>query len=96
MDVTIYPEEGNFPAIARALLEAADHPSQVLSVSHPKAGFIVPADVFDRFEAAQNPNGNGAPSTDEADKGSVPAVPPTLRRKPGRPRKETSNPSKEE
>lgn len=90
MDVTIYPEEGNFPAIARALLEAADHPSQVLSVSHPKAGFIVPADVFDRFEAAQNRSGNGAPSMDE------PTLPQTLRRKPGRPRKATSNPSKEE
>ncbi len=90
MDVTVYPEHGNFGVIARALLAAADHPGQVLSVSHPKAGFIVPAEVFDRFEAAQNPNGNGAPSMDE------PALPQTLRRKPGRPRKETSNPSKEE
>lgn len=55
MDVKIYPEEGNFPAIARALLDAAEHPNQVRYVSHPKAGFEVPEDVFLRFETAMEP-----------------------------------------
>lgn len=89
--VTVYPEHGNFGEIAKGLLAAADHPRQVLSVSHPKAGFIVPGHVFDRFEAAR---GNGAAPA--AEPKATPAVPATLRRKPGRPRKETSIPSKEE
>lgn len=91
MDVTVYPEHGNFGEIAKGLLAAADHPRQVLSVSHPKAGFIVPGHVFDRFEAAR---GNGAVPV--AEPKATPAIPATMRRKPGRPRKETSNPSKEE
>jgi hypothetical protein len=75
--VTVYPEEGNFPAIARALLEAADHPYQVRSVSHPRAGFEVPEDVYDRFQALMN-------STEDPG-GAVEDVP--RKRRPGRPRK---------
>lgn len=52
--VTIYPEEGNFPTVARMLLAAADHPRQVRTVSHPRSGFEVPEHVYDRFEAAQD------------------------------------------
>lgn len=51
--VTVYPEEGNFPDMARALLEAADDPGQVRYVSHPQAGFIVPVEVLERFEASR-------------------------------------------
>jgi len=40
--VTVYPEEGEFSRIAKALLEAADHPYQVLTTSNPRMGFIVP------------------------------------------------------
>lgn len=80
--VTIYPEEGNFPAIAKALLAVADHPSQVRSVSHPRAGFEVPEDVYDRFEAAQHRDEGQAP-----DPIATPALPETLKRRPGRPRK---------
>lgn len=59
--VTVYPEPGNFGAVARALLAAADHPYQVVSVSHPKAGFRVPADVFERFEDAASSDRQEAP-----------------------------------
>jgi hypothetical protein len=90
--VTVYPEEGNFPAIAKALLKAADHPGQVVSVSHPRAGFIVPEHVFERFEAAR-----------PADPGQDEAVPEPRKRRPGRPPGRvrrtpdpTSDPSKEE
>lgn len=55
VDVTIYPEEGNFPRIARMLLDLADHPSQVRYVSHPKAGFEVPEDLYLRFETVMEP-----------------------------------------
>jgi len=82
VDVTVYPEEDNFPTIAKALLKAADHPSQVRSVSHPRAGFIVPEEVFERFAAGQPSQGN------------APAEEP-VKRRPGRPRKNT-DPGKEE
>lgn len=55
MDVTVIPEEGNFPAVAKALLEAADHPGQVRMVTWPQSGFQVPEEVFERFEAAREP-----------------------------------------
>lgn len=85
--VTVYPEEGNFPAIARALLEAADHPSQVVSISHPRAGFKVPEDVFDRFAASQ-------PHVEPAAEGGVaePKAQESAKRRPGRPRKNLLTP----
>lgn len=96
MTVTVYPEPGRFPEIARALLAVADSPRQVVSVSHPRAGFIVPQEVFERFEASQ-------PGLDE----DAPVVTQPVKRRPGRPRKNTSetafsaamgqtNPGKEE
>jgi len=81
--VTVYPEPGNFPAVARGLLAAADHPRDVVYVSSPQAGFIVPQEVFERFEADQ-------PRLDE---GQAPAEP--TRRRVGRPRKNT-DPGKEQ
>lgn len=78
--VTIFPEEGNFPAIARALLQAADHPYQVRYVSHPKAGFEVPVDVFDRFQALMD-----NPELDH--QVDLPAQTQPRKRRPGRPRK---------
>lgn len=83
--VTIYPEEGNFSSIAKALLAVADHPNQVRSVSHPKAGFEVPEDLYDRFEAAQSQDEAPAPA-------SRPELPETLKRRPGRPRKNPEPP----
>jgi hypothetical protein len=77
--VTVYPEPGNFPAVARGLLEAADHPRDVSYVSSPQAGFIVPLEVFERFEAA-------APSLDEQAPQQAQAEQPPKRR-PGRTRK---------
>lgn len=55
MDVTvsIYPEEGEFPRIARALLAVASNPRDVVTVSNPRMGFRVPEELFDRFQAAQ-------------------------------------------
>lgn len=88
--VTIYPEEGNFPAVAKALLAVANHPNQVRSVSHPRAGFEVPEDVYDRFEAAQTAEPSNTHQEPPA------GDPAPVRRRPGRPRKETSDASKEE
>lgn len=79
--VTIYPEEGNFPAVAKALLAVADHPSQVRSVSHPRAGFEVPEEVYNRFEAAQNTDAPSAGAETEP-----------VKRRPGRPRKNPTEP----
>lgn len=76
--VTVYPEEGNFPTIAKALLDVADHPNQVRTVSHPQAGFEVPEEVFDRFDAAQK-------SSTQQEASPAQTEPP--RRRPGRPRK---------
>jgi hypothetical protein len=87
--VTVYPEEGNFPEIARSLLDAADNPSQVAYVSHPRAGFVVPEEVFNRFEAAR---GDGSSNTRQEDS---PAETKPAKRKPGRPRKNPV-PSEEE
>jgi hypothetical protein len=80
MTVTIYPEPGNFPAVARGLLEAADHPRDVAYVSSPQAGFIVPQEVFERFEAAQ-------PSLDEQAPQQEAQTDQAPKRRPGRPRK---------
>lgn len=77
--VTVYPEEGRFPEIARALLAVADHPNQVVSVSHPRAGFLVPEEVFERFEATRS-------EVTEDLVGGIPQEIPR-RRRPGRPRK---------
>lgn len=85
--VTVYPEHGNFGEIAKGLLAAADHPRQVLSVSHPKAGFIVPEHVFDRFEAARESDEPVAMAP-----ASRPELPETLKRRPGRPRKNPEPP----
>lgn len=79
MTVTVYPEEGEAPRIARALLAAAEHPRQVSVVSHPRFGFIVPEDVFERFEAGQS-----AEQVSVVGSSEVPAEEPKRR---GRPRK---------
>jgi hypothetical protein len=83
--VTVYPEPGMFPVVARGLLAAADHPSQVVSVSHPRAGFQVPQEVFDRFEAQ-------APSTDEGVPDLQAPVTEARKRRPGRSRKNLLTP----
>lgn len=83
--VTVYPEEGNFPVIARALLEAADHPGQVVSISHPRAGFKVPEEVFDRFVASRPADLNGHQPQDSQEAAPV-------KRRPGRPRKSLLTP----
>lgn len=57
MAVTVIPEQGNFPAIARALLDVADHPSQIQMVTYPASGFLVPDEVFERFEASRKTKG---------------------------------------
>jgi Glu-tRNA(Gln) amidotransferase subunit E-like FAD-binding protein len=79
--VTVYPDPGNFPVIARALLEVADHPSQVRMVTWPQSGFEVPEDVFERFEAAMN----GEQPDTRQDVPAAETEPP--KRRPGRPRK---------
>lgn len=53
MDVIITPEDGKAAEIVRQLLQLADHPSQVRTVSWPSLGFLVPEELFDKFEAAQ-------------------------------------------
>ena len=92
--VTVYPEDGNFPSVAKALLEAADHPGQVRYVSHPRAGFEVPEEVFEIFRVAYDKE----TGTDTPEKQETEAEP--RKRRPGRPRKntepETQAPSEEE
>lgn len=75
--VTVYPEEGEFSRIAKALLAVADSPYQVVTVSNPRMGFRVPEEVFDRFHAQQ------AQEWEERDE--APQQEPPKRR--GRPRK---------
>jgi hypothetical protein len=78
--VTVYPEEGQAPRIARALLEAADDPRLVRVVSHPRFGFIVPREVFERFERFEA-------AQDHQEVPPVQTEPP--KRRAGRPRKQT-------
>lgn len=89
--VTVYPEEGNFPAVAKALLAVADHPYDVVSVSHPRAGFKVSEELFERFEAA------GQTEESNVAQGAPPGETEPVKRRPGRPRKNVeSDASKEE
>lgn len=68
--------------VAKALLAAAGNPYLVQSITTPHQGFLVPADVFERFEQLYN-NETDATS-DVQDQAPVPP------RKPrGRPRKNT-------
>jgi hypothetical protein len=80
--VTVYPEPGMFPAIGRALLAVADHPRDVVYVSSPRAGFIVSAEVFERFEKS-----SGLEQETPSVSGQV--NPEPAKRRPGRPRKQT-------
>lgn len=84
--ITVYPEEGRASDVARWLLEAAEHPRQVAVVTNPRFGFIVPLDVFERFEAAQNAMASSAHQE------APPAETEPRKRRPGRPRKETVAP----
>lgn len=90
MDVTVtvavYPEEGEFPRIAKALLQAADHPRQVLTVSNPRMGFVVPEDVFNRFHKAQEA------AWEQEDAPVAQEEPPAPKRR-GRPRKQAAPPA---
>lgn len=51
--VTVYPEEGEVVRIAKALLAVADNPRDVQTVSNPRMGFKVPAELFEKFHAAE-------------------------------------------
>lgn len=84
--VTVYPEEGNFADVARGLLDAAEHPGQVRYVSHPRAGFIVPEEVFERFDGTQ--------STGQSSNGQEPPAgePEPRKRRGGRVRKNLLTP----
>lgn len=84
--ITVYPEPGNFSVIAKALLQAAGSPSEVAYVSHPKAGFRVPKDVFERFEAATSHG------LSEQRQEASPAQTESRKRRPGRPRKNLLTP----
>lgn len=89
MDVTVYPEQGEFPRIARALLDAADNPQQVRVVSHPQMGFLVPEEVFDRFQTAEQSGWEKADEVTEPEAAlePVPSLEPMVPRRRGRPRK---------
>lgn len=71
--VTVIPEEGQLSTIAKALLAVADHPYDVQMVSHPHKAFRVPEDLFDRFQATQEPE--------------VEVAQPVASKRRGRPRK---------
>lgn len=82
--VAVYPEEGEFPRIARELLAVADSPRDVLTVSNPRMGFLVPEDLFERFQAAEQERWEQADLVEHPE-----AVVPQaeLPKKRGRPRK---------
>lgn len=55
--VTVYPDPGNEAVIARALLAAAEHPSQVRTTGRlggqlGSVAFVVPEEVFEAFKKA--------------------------------------------
>lgn len=97
----VYPEEGNFPTIARHLLAVAEHPYEVRSVTHPRAGFEVPEELFERFlehrrtlglEEMGGPIESWLPERFVEDE---PVQEEPRKRRPGRPRKD-AQPGKEE
>lgn len=83
----MYPEEGQFPRIARALLAAADSPSQVQVVSHPQMGFRVPQEVFERFHQTEQANWEQEDEVPAPELASPDATPLAQPRRRGRPRK---------
>lgn len=83
IEVVVIPEPGQLRELAKALLLAADNPGQVRMVTYPKAGFVVPVDVFERFEGIE-PETQATEATDTpVDKPVETGAP----RKRGRPRK---------
>jgi hypothetical protein len=74
----VTPEPGSEKFVARALLDLADNPSQVQTVTNPNIAFRVPVELFRRFELAM-----GAEQTDVE---SAPKVKP--KKSAGRPKKE--------
>jgi hypothetical protein len=49
----ILPEEGEFDAVAKQLLELADHPRDVATTSEgPRLGFQVSDELYERYQEA--------------------------------------------
>jgi hypothetical protein len=92
--VIIVPERDRRKEIGQALLELADHPSQVQWVSWPQGGFQVSRELYQQFAGQEeSPVVQG-----EAEKATDSHFPVAKRR--GRPRKnpvpDTDNAQKEE
>lgn len=81
--VTVYPEPGNEKTVAQALFAAAADRSQVRTTTQPRRdgtaariGFVVPDDVFEKFNSGTQSDGGTQVLSDSPVK------------KRGRPRKE--------
>lgn len=80
--VTVYPEDGEFRRIAQELLAVAEHPRDVQVVSHPRMGFKVPSELFDKFHV------NGQQTWEAEDVKATEAAPEQEQpKRRGRPRK---------
>lgn len=91
--MTIFPEQSEIKAVAKLLLELADHPRQVTTTLDPTVGFIVPEWLYELFVQVWDTKlGNvGRDVIPAAEIVSEPneTIEPVARRKPGRPRKES-------
>lgn len=79
--VTVYPEDGEFKRIAQGLLAVADHPRDVQVVSHPRMGFKVPSELFDKFHRTEQE------TWEKADESEPPTAEEEQPKRRGRPRK---------
>jgi hypothetical protein len=91
--MTVFPEAANVKAVAKLLLELADHPNQVMTTLDPTLGFKVPAWLYETFVATWDQRGVEDPELVDATavipaSSDVKEVTETVKRKPGRPRKE--------
>lgn len=59
--VTIYPEHPNMTTVAKQLLALAKDAKDVEYRSWPQAGFTVPEELFDRWEASLPKDEHGDP-----------------------------------
>lgn len=74
----VTPEPGAEKFVARALLDLADSPYDVVPVTNPNIAFKVPAELFRRFELAM--------ATEQTDVEPAPKAKP--KKAAGRPKKE--------
>jgi hypothetical protein len=96
--MTIFPEQGQIKDVAKLLLQLADHPNQVMTTLDPTLGFKIPVWLYELFVPIWDERmGEEAAVPDvpvvTAEASEPQVVEPrtvvtSVKRKPGRPRKE--------